>query len=127
MCCERKPAGAFPWSLIKKEALGYLQAAGKETERMEVRQNMPDFQPQWVAPLSFTLVLLHNSLTSSVKGHLPFLLTFPNFLQWAHSQHNLFLELGTARRLADCSEGQRIFFFAVYNPQSTYMGLLATF
>lgn len=29
--CEWEPAGTFQWSLIKKEALGYLQAAGEET------------------------------------------------------------------------------------------------
>ncbi|RLV98763.1 hypothetical protein DV515_00010340, partial [Chloebia gouldiae] len=35
MPCEWEPAGAFQWSLIKKEALGYLQAAGEETARMK--------------------------------------------------------------------------------------------
>lgn len=38
MRCEWEPAGTFQWSLIKKEALGYLQAAGEETARMKVRQ-----------------------------------------------------------------------------------------
>ncbi|CAM9594772.1 unnamed protein product, partial [Bubo scandiacus] len=35
MRCEWEPAGTFQWSLIKKEALGYLQAAGEETARMK--------------------------------------------------------------------------------------------
>lgn len=44
MRCEWEPAGAFQWSLIKKEALGYLQAAGEEITRMKVRQ-VPDSLP----------------------------------------------------------------------------------
>lgn len=47
MRCEWEPAGAFQWSLIKKEALGYLQAAGEETARMKVRQ-VPDSAPRWI-------------------------------------------------------------------------------
>lgn len=41
MRCEWEPAATFQWSLIKKEALGYLQAAGEETARMKVKQ-VPD-------------------------------------------------------------------------------------
>ncbi|OPJ85143.1 hypothetical protein AV530_018164 [Patagioenas fasciata monilis] len=34
---EWEPAGTFQWSLIKKEALGYLQAAGEETAQMKLQ------------------------------------------------------------------------------------------
>lgn len=71
MCCEWEPAGAFQWSLIKKEALGYLQAAGEETARMKVRQ-VPDSLSRWITAHFHCSLVTQSAFLSTLSPPSPF-------------------------------------------------------
>lgn len=71
MRCEWEPAGAFQWSLIKKEALGYLQAAGEETARMKVRQ-VPDSGSRWITAHFHRGLVTQSAFRSALGPPFPF-------------------------------------------------------
>lgn len=71
MRCEWEPAGAFQWSLIKKEALGYLQAAGEETARIKVRQ-VPDSHSRWITAHFHRGLVMKSAFLSALRPPLPF-------------------------------------------------------
>lgn len=71
MRCEWEPAAAFQWSLIKKEALGYLQAAGEETARMKVRQ-VPASPSRWITAHFHQSLVMQSAFLSALGPPFPF-------------------------------------------------------